>query len=172
MKKDIHIAKVLGADGVVFGVLSADGKIDIASCKLLIEIARPMSVTFHRAFDVCRDPFNGLETLIDLGFDRILTSGQKNKAEEGIELITKLVKLSNNRIIVMPGSGINESNFLKIMNQCGTSEYHLSCRSNVESKMIFRREEVKMGSIANYNEYVQKQTDINKLKSIISKISN
>ncbi len=171
IKKDILIAKKLGANGVVIGALTAKGMIDELVCKSLIKIARPMSVTFHRAFDVCENPFKALETLINLGFDRLLTSGQKNKAEDGIELISELVKVANNRIIIMPGSGINESNFLKIKNASMATEYHVSCRSERNSKMVFRREEVKMGGQANYNEYKQKISDINKLRSIIAGIN-
>jgi len=172
IKKDIQIAKSLGADGVVIGMLTRDGRIDVEICKSLIEIARPMSVTFHRAFDLCLDPFEGMETLINLGVNRILTSGQKNKAEDGIDLLTELVKRADNRIIIMPGSGINEKNFSKIMTHCKAKEYHVSCRTEIESKMLFRREDVKMGSFPNYNEYTYKQNDLQKLKSIIHSINN
>ncbi|PKP33780.1 MAG: copper homeostasis protein CutC, partial [Bacteroidetes bacterium HGW-Bacteroidetes-17] len=172
MKKDIRIAKSLGADGVVIGMLTRDGKIDVEICKSLINLARPMSITFHRAFDLCDNPFEGMETLINLGVDRILTSGQKNKAEDGLTLLSELVKIADNRIIIMPGSGINETNFPKIMNHCKAKEYHVSCRTEIESKMIFRREDVKMGSFPNYNEYTHKQNDLLKLKSIIHAINH
>jgi copper homeostasis protein len=170
MKKDIIIAKSLGVDGVVFGILNSNGEINISACNELIEISRPMTVTFHRAFDVCKDPIRGLQDLIDLGFDRLLTSGQKNKAEEGLELISELVKIAGERIIIMPGSGINETNFSKIKNVSNAKEFHVSCRTETESKMTFRREEVKMGGVQNYNEYKQKYSDLEKLKSIMSKI--
>lgn len=172
IKKDIQVAKSLGAEGVVFGMLTPEGKIDEKICKSLIDIARPMSVTFHRAFDLCIDPYEGMETLISLGVDRILTSGQKNKAEDGLALLSELVKIADNRIIIMPGSGINETNFSKIMNHCKAKEYHVSCRTEIESKMIFRREDVKMGSFPNYNEYTRKQNDLLKLKSIIHAINH
>lgn len=172
IKKDIMVAKSLGVDGVVFGMLTPDGKIDEETCRSLIEIARPMSITFHRAFDLCIDPFEGMETLIDLGVDRILTSGQKNKAEDGLALLSELVKIADNRIIIMPGSGINETNFPKIMNHCKAKEYHVSCRTEFESKMKFRRENVKMGSFPNYNEYAYKRNDLQKLKSIIHSINH
>lgn len=136
MKKDIRIAKSLGADGFVFGVLKENGEINYVVNKELIEIARPMSVTFHRAFDVCKDPIKGLKTLIDLGVDRLLTSGQKNKAEEGLELISELVKIAGEKIIIMPGSGINETNFSKIKSESKAKEFHVSCRTETDSKMI------------------------------------
>lgn len=172
MKKDILTAKELGADGVVFGALNPDGTIDVELIQEFVNIARPMSVTFHRAFDLCIDPYMGLETLIDLGFDRILTSGQKNKAAEGVELISKLISIAKDQIIIMPGSGINELNFTIIMQACNAREYHISCRSERESKMSFRRDGVMMGGMSGYNEYKQKITDFHKIKSIISSINN
>ena len=167
MKKDIQIAKKYGADGVVIGCLTAKGNIDEHLCTSLIEIARPMSVTFHRAFDLCDDPYKSLETLIHLGFDRILTSGQENKASEGVDLISELIKKARGRIIIMPGSGINESNFETLVNQSEASEFHLSARSIVKSAMDFKHTKVKMGGIPEYDEYSIKRSDLQKLKTII-----
>lgn len=171
MKKDILVAKKLGVDGVVIGLLSADGEINIRACEELIEIARPLNVTFHRAFDVCKNPIQALHTLIDLGIDRLLTSGQKNKAEDGLELISELVKIANDKIIIMPGSGINEMNFLKIKEGSKSREFHVSCRTAIESKMAFRKQEVKMGGVPDYDEYKQKYSDLNKLKSIMNQLN-
>ncbi len=168
IEKDIMFAKKMGADGIVVGFLHKNGRIDIGKLKTVIEIARPMSITFHRAFDVCRDPFEALDDLINSGVDRLLTSGQKNKAEEGIELISKLVKKADGKIIIMPGSGINAFNFLKIMNLSGAHEFHLSARTVKKSEMLFRREDVKMGGFPNYNEYEIKQADLATLTSIIA----
>lgn len=168
IKKDIEVAKKLGANGVVVGFLKNDGRIDEVKLKTVIELSRPMSITFHRAFDVCLDPFESLETLINLGVDRMLTSGQNNKAEEGIDLISALVKKANERIIIMPGSGINETNFTQIMEKSGAHEFHLSARSIKKSKMLFQKNELKMGSCTDYNEYEIKLADFTKLKSIIA----
>jgi copper homeostasis protein len=167
MRRDIEIAKRAGADGVVIGTLTADGEIDASLCQSLIEIARPMSVTFHRAFDVCKNPLLSLEMLIELGFDRLLTSGQENKAKKGIKLISDLIKKADGRIIIMPGSGINESNFLDLMNQSHATEFHLSARSQIKSAMRFKRLQVKMGGISNYDEYSIKRSDLQKLKAIV-----
>jgi copper homeostasis protein len=106
MKKDILFCKQIGMDGVVIGLLLPSGKIDLKRTATLIDLAYPMGVTFHRAFDRCLDPFQALEELIQLGCERILTSGQKVTAPEGIDLITQLQQLAAERIIVMPGSGV------------------------------------------------------------------
>ncbi|MCW4012069.1 MAG: copper homeostasis protein CutC, partial [Candidatus Bathyarchaeota archaeon] len=93
----------IGVNGVVIGFLTPDGEIDLGRTKEITEQARPLSVTFHRAFDMCRDPYKALEQLTDIGVDRILTSGQKNKAPEGAELIADLVEKAGDRVIIMPG---------------------------------------------------------------------
>ena len=110
MIKDIEFAKKTGVDGIVIGLLNPDGSIDITRTKKLVELAKPMSATFHRAFDVSNDAFQAMEDIIYCGCDRILTSGQANKAFDGIDLISKLIAKANNRIIILPGSGINETN--------------------------------------------------------------
>ncbi len=172
MKRNIQIAKESGADGIVIGALTANGNIDMDLCKSFIELARPMSTTFHRAFDLCKDPYQSLENLIGLGFNRILTSGCKNKAAEGVHLISELIKKAKDRIIIMPGSGINISNFSILMKQSGATEFHLSARSKIQSGMHFKRQEVKMGSIPGYDEYSIKRSDLRKLKAIIGLTKN
>lgn len=106
MLLDIELCKELKVHGVVFGCLTKDGDIDVPLMRRLIEAAKPLSVTCHRAFDVCRDPFTALEQLIELGCDRILTSGQQSDAVKGIPLIAELVKRADGRIIIMPGCGV------------------------------------------------------------------
>jgi copper homeostasis protein len=125
MKVDITRAKELGADGLVFGILRPDASIDRERCAELLTLARPLSVTFHRAFDVARDPFHALEVLISLGFERLLTSGQEKSAFEGLGLITELVKRAGGRIIVMPGGGVTERNINQIVRQSGVTEAHV-----------------------------------------------
>ena len=110
MKEDIKVARELGADGVVFGILKPDGTIDLERMKTLVDLARPMGITCHRAFDMTADPFQAMEDLITLGIDRILTSGQQKTASEGASLILELIQRSNGRIIIMPGSGVKEDN--------------------------------------------------------------
>ena len=114
MLLDIELCKELKVHGVVFGCLTKDGDIDVPLMRRLIEAAKPLSVTCHRAFDVCRDPFTALEQLIELGCDRILTSGQQSDAVKGIPLIAELVKRADGRIIIMPGCGVRENNIGKI----------------------------------------------------------
>ena len=112
MKRDIIKFKKMGCKGIVSGVLNDDNSIDIDRTKELVELSEPLEFTFHRAFDVVSDPFKEIENLIELGIDRVLTSGQKNKAIEGLDLLLELKKNANNRIKIMPGSGINKSNIV------------------------------------------------------------
>ena len=108
MIRDIEVAQSLGVYGVVFGLLTPDAKVDKERTARLIEAARPLKVTFHRAFDMTVDPFEALEDLIELGVDRILTSGKEPSTEQGIDLLVELVKRANDRIIILPGCGINK----------------------------------------------------------------
>lgn len=128
MKRDIEMCKRASLDGVVFGILKPDGTLDKDRCKKLIDAARPMKVTCHRAFDVTRDPFEALEACIEVGFDRILTSGQAQTAPEGLGLIKELVAKAGNRISIMPGSGIHEGNAKKIIDFTGAKEIHFSAK--------------------------------------------
>lgn len=133
MKKDIEMCKRASADGVVLGILKPDGTLDKDRCRKLIEFARPMKVTCHRAFDVTPDPYQALEDCIEAGFDRILTSGQEAKAIEGTPLIRQLIQLAKGRIAIMPGSGVRESNVDELVAQTGADEVHLSALDHVPS---------------------------------------
>ena len=113
MKADIVKFKEMGCKGIVSGVLNKGKTIDIERTKELVELSRPLEFTFHRAFDIVNKPINEIKNLIELGIERVLTSGQKDKAIEGLELLEKLKNISNNRIIIMPGSGITKTNFKK-----------------------------------------------------------
>jgi len=137
MVTDVKLCKQLGCDGIVIGLLNMDGSIDIARTSELIELAYPMGVTFHRAFDRCRDPIVALEELIEIGCERILTSGQKLTAPEGVELIAELNKIANDRIIIMPGSGVRKENIKMIAEKTGCTEFHSSLRSKTKSSMQF-----------------------------------
>ncbi len=166
MLKDIEIARELGVDGVVIGCLTADGEVDMDRNRELMEAAGNMSVTFHRAFDMCRDPFESLERIISLGCERILTSGQMPKAEQGISLLRRLVEKAGERIIIMPGSGINAGNIAAIAEKTGANEFHLSARAPVESKMAYRNPRVKMGGeVIVINEYEQMVTKAELVKN-------
>ena len=146
MKEDIRTCKSLNCDGVVFGILNADGTIDVERCATLIAIAKPLPVTFHRAFDMTNDLFQALEDIISLGCERILTSGGKSSALEGADVIAQLVANAAGRIAIMPGAGINTANINRLISATGASEFHASARSMVESKMHFRNPALAMGS--------------------------
>jgi copper homeostasis protein len=142
MKRDIDQCQRLSADGVVFGILNEDGTIDKKRCKELIARARPLKVTCHRAFDMARDPFEALEDCIEVGFDRILTSGGKLKAIEGVDRIAELIKKANGRIAIMPGSGVNENTVEEIVRKTGTKEIHFSATAFRESEMTYRNPDI------------------------------
>ena len=145
MCQDIITAKDLGADGIVSGVLTADGAIDMERTKKMLELSHPLPFTFHRAFDRCNDPFVALEQLIELGVTRILSSGQIPSAEHGAELLGKLVKQADGRIIIMPGAGVNSKNITEIVAKTGASEFHLSGKRPIASKMEYVRAEMDNG---------------------------
>jgi copper homeostasis protein len=167
MKEDIKTCKELGCDGVVIGILKTDGSIDVERSARLVEIAYPMEVTFHRAFDRCRDPFEALEQLIGMGCNRILTSGQKPTAIEGMELISKLVKAADERIIIMPGSGVRKENIAQLAEQTGTTELHSSLRKKVDSKMQYRHPAFGAES---YEYYSVVEEDVRELRNALEKV--
>lgn len=169
MKDDIRFCKDVGADGVVIGILNADGTIDTERTAELIELARPMYVTFHRAFDMCRDAAEGLEQLIQLKIDCLLTSGQKNKASDGVELIAQLVEQAAGRIQIMPGSGVNADNLQWIKQRTGATTLHMSAQSLVDSQMTYRNEDVRMGGLPQIPEYKHAVSDVEKIRLIVSK---
>lgn len=137
MLKDVKLCKELGCDGVVIGLLHPDGTIDTARTSLLIEAAYPLGVTFHRAFDRCKDPFTALEQLIDIGCERILTSGQQPSVMDGVELVAQLNKIAAERIIIMPGSGVRYDNIKMLADKTGCMEFHSSLRGKEPSRMEF-----------------------------------
>ena len=167
MLQDIRTCKQLGVDGVVIGALTADGDIDTAICKQLIAAADGMSVTFHRAFDMCRDASKALEELIELGCDRVLTSGQAATAQTGIPLLKELVEQAAGRIIIMPGCGVSSANAAAILQATGATEIHASARKSVGSGMLFRHSGVSMGN-PDSDEFARKETDVNEVIAIVN----
>ena len=170
IQRDIQYCKRTGIDGVVVGFLTPDGEVDTDRTEEITKVAHPMSVTFHRAFDVCRDPYEALEKLIDLQVDRILTSGQRNTAPEGVELIAELVKRAGDRGIVMPGAGLNPANIKDVHKQVQAKEYHASLQSDVESGMRYRKPGVFMGGISAILEFSVRRTDPEKVKRFIDEL--
>lgn len=137
MMTDVQACKELGCDGVVLGLLNKDGSIDRKRTAQLVELAYPMEVGFHRAFDRCSNPFEALEHIIDTGCERILTSGQQPTAVQGAMLIGELVKQANSRISIMPGSGVSSSNIIELAQKTGATEFHSSARMFVPSMMEY-----------------------------------
>ena len=139
IKNDILVAKQLGVNGIVCGILLPNGEVDTERTDELVELSKPLTFTFHRAFDFTPDPYKALEDIIKTGATHILTSGQKNKAADSVDLLYELVKKAANRVVIMPGSGINADTIKRIVNT-GANEFHMSGVKDVESKMIYRKE--------------------------------
>lgn len=158
-KRDIEICKQLGADGVVIGILTANGEIDAERTKALLELARPLSVTFHRAFDVTKDARKSLETLISLGIDRVLTSGQEPTAFEGIDTIAELVGRAGDRIIILGCGSLSKRNVKRFVEKTRVKEIHLTGFAKVESQMSYRNERVYMGGALRSPEFSRNVVD-------------
>ncbi len=137
MLRDVKVCKELGFDGVVAGILLTGGGIDRSRMAKVVNAAYPMSVTFHRAFDRCHDPLRALEEIIEMGCERILTSGQQLQAPDGVELIRQLNEMAAGRIIIMPGSGVRPDNVAQLAAQTGCAEFHASLRTKEKSRMEF-----------------------------------
>lgn len=153
MEEDIRMARQAGADGVVFGCLTPDGELDKAAMKRLMKASEGLSVTFHRAFDYVKNPSEVMEELIEMGVDRILTSGQQPTALQGTALLQKLVEQAAGRIIIMPGCGVNETNIAELAARTGASEFHFSARENKQSRMQLRNPALSMGGTVTIDEY-------------------
>ena len=168
MKEDIRLLKENGVDGIVFGVLTANGDIDLEKTKELLQLSRPLPVTFHRAFDMARDLDSSLDVLVDLGIERVLTSGGDSTALEGLPVLERLVRRGGNKILVVPGGGITERNLDRILMGCGATEFHCSARCSVASAMDFRRTNVGMGASFGPPEYCVKVADQNRVTALLA----
>jgi copper homeostasis protein len=169
MQTDIDTCKAEGADGVVIGSLMADGTVDVTRTRELVRRARPMSVTFHRAFDMTPNAFQALETLIELGADRVLTSGQEPTVLEGLPLLAELMKRAGTRIIVMPGGGIAARNVERIVAALKPKEMHFAALEPMPGDMKFRRDHVFMGGELRPPEYDRLATSAASVRSIMTK---
>lgn len=147
MEQDVLTAKQLGAQAIVFGILREDGEIDVSRTGRLIEVARPLKTTFHRAFDMSRDLSRSLTDVIAAGADRVLTSGGQQNVEDGMEEIARLVQAAGRQIVVMAGGGITESNADRVIRRTGVCEIHASVRAHVPSPMRHRNERISMGLV-------------------------
>lgn len=165
MKADVKVCKELGCDGVVIGILKADGTVDKKRCKELVELAYPLGVTFHRAFDRVTDAKKALEDIIKIGCERILTSGLVPNALDGAETLAALIKQADERIIIMPGSGVRADNIIELAKKTGAVEFHASARINIDSKMNFKNEAM--------NESLKSVTgDADEIKNIIANLKS
>ncbi|MDR0498654.1 MAG: copper homeostasis protein CutC [Holophagales bacterium] len=169
MAHDVSMAKETGADGVVIGILKPDGTVDVERTRQLVTMARPLSVTFHRAFDMAKDPFEAMEAIISIGCERILTSGQESSSLEGADLLAELVKRAGGRIIIMPGGGVRERNIKKIRDLTGAVEFHFSAFETIESRMTYRNTRVFMGGTLRPPEYSQNLTSPSRVAAYIEK---
>ncbi len=167
MQRDLLMAKHLGADGVVLGILDLDGKIDIQRTKQLVALAAPMQVTFHRAFDMSGDLICSLRDLQITGIHRILTSGGKQTAVEGAEMLKKLVESANGSIGIMAASGIDAHNVAELLQRTGVREVHASLRSTLASSMRYQNEQVSMGATKG-REYQRFVADQQKVRTLLS----
>lgn len=148
----------LGAEGVVIGCLKPDGTMNMEQMKILMEEAEGMSVTLHRAFDVCADPYETMEQAISLGIDTILTSGQKNVCTLGTDLLRDLVEKSAGRIKIQVGSGVNAAVIREIYPKTGATAFHMSGKKTLDSEMKYRKEGVNMG-LPSFSEFEVWRTD-------------
>lgn len=164
MLRDVELCRGLGCDGVVIGMLLADGSVDQSRCSRLVETAYPMGVTFHRAFDRAADPFEALETIIGMGCERILTSGQRPVVIEGAELLRELVREADERIVIMPGSGVRSDNIAELAAKTGAVEFHTSARVAYRGTMEFVNGAMKEDS----SMVMASEEEIRRIKGIIS----
>lgn len=167
MQRDLLMAKQLRADGVVLGILDLDGRIDIQRTKQLVALAVPMQVTFHRAFDMSGDLIQSLREVQATGVHRILTSGGKQTAAQGAEMLKRLVACANGSIGIMAASGIEEHNIAELLQRTGVREVHASLRSAVASSMRYQNEQISMGAIKGreYQRFVADQQKVRRLLS-------
>ncbi len=145
MRRDIEYAKNSGADGVVLGILDPAGNVDVLRTRELVELARPLNVTFHRAFDMSADLLRSLEDVAETGADRVLTSGGEQECSQGAEMIARLVEAGRGRVTIMAGGGIGHENAATIIERTGVSEIHVGLSSPVTSPMLYRNPRVSLG---------------------------
>lgn len=169
MIKDIEMFRENGADGVVIGMLNKDGFLDVARMEKLISAAGDMSITLHRAFDVCRDPFKTMDEAIDLGIGTILTSGQKNSCYDGKDLIRQLVEKAGEKIDIMVGGGVRDVIIRELVEVTKARSFHMSGKMEMDSAMTYRKKDVSMGlpMLSEYTIFRTDEKEIAKVKDIL-----
>ncbi len=174
LKEEVEQFRDLGADGVVIGILQPDGTLNMEQMTELVKAAGEIGITMHRAFDVCRDPFEALDQCISLGIDTILTSGQKSSAWEGRKMLAELVKRADGRMNILAGSGIRPDVIADLAAYTGVKAFHMSGKKVIDSRMEFRRDGVPMG-IPGFSEFEIWQTDaeqVRKAAEVVEYIQN
>ena len=172
MRRDIELARSLGADGVVTGALTPDGEVDVARTRMLVEHARPLRVTFHRAFDLTRDPAAALEAVVESGCDRVLTSGAAPGALAGLATIAALVRQAAGRLVVLAGGGITEESAARVARETGVREVHVRGAVRVESAMRFRRPGIAFGKPSTPDEYARTVTDPDRIRRVVEAVAS
>lgn len=167
IKRDVQQLKKMKVNGIVTGFLNPDGSVDLKRTQEIVALAHPVEVCFHRAFDVCKDPIEALAQLKALDVKRILTSGAKPSAQEGMALLAELVKEAGNDISIMPGGGINSGNIAQLKNETKAHEFHASTKVFVPSKMKFHQKGVAMGTSSDNTEYQKISVDSNEIASLL-----
>jgi copper homeostasis protein len=170
--RDVEAVKKAGAFGIATGALTRDGDVDRVAMAEVMKAAGPLSVTFHRAFDMTRQPSDALETLVQLGVDRVLTSGQERSVPEGLALIRKLAGKAGGRISIMPGGGVTEANVAGIIRQTGVREVHFTAFRSLESPMVHRNPRPLMGGDRVPGEYERLATDPNRVRRFLDAAEN
>jgi copper homeostasis protein len=171
MRRDIQLAKEFGAQGIVVGALRRNATVDVDRMEMLIEVARPLSVTFHRAFDLCRDPERGLEDLLGIGVNRVLTSGQAATALEGSAVIARMVRQAGNDLVVVAAGGINGQNVGRLVTQTRVKEVHLRGGSLVHSEMEYPPRGVRLGGPVAESEEDWLATDPARIRGVVTALA-
>ncbi len=172
MRREVQHARALGARGVAVGALTANGDVDTFTLETLREAARDMDVTFHRAFDVCRDPAAALETLVQLGYTRVLSSGQRATAVEGKDLLAELVRQAAGKIVIMAGGGVDETNAAGLVHDTGVTEIHVRGTRELTEPISFHDHPVPFRKALPDNENVRRVTDAERVRAIRAAVAS
>jgi copper homeostasis protein len=165
MRRDILMAKQLGADGVVFGMLDAEANIDVQKLRALVDLARPLQVTCHRAFDMSADPLRSLDQVKETGADRVLTSGAAQTAVQGAATLRRLVEHAGEDVVIMACGGINHQNVQEVVERTAVREIHVALRTPAASPMRYRNENISMGTLEGdeYQRYIVLEDSVARL---------
>ncbi|MEO6966627.1 MAG: copper homeostasis protein CutC [Acidobacteriaceae bacterium] len=174
MKYDVSQIKHLGADGIVLGLLDKDGNVDVERTRELVQLAHPLKVTFHRAFDMSANLDVSLEQVIETGAHRILTSGGMQTITQGAERATRLIHAARGRVHIMVGGGIRQENIHRIAVRTGATEFHCSLRTRTESPVIFRNPVLKLGTAGHdeFARYIVLEDNVHGLRKSLDRIAN